>query len=150
LILPFFATFELYPEYGSMLLRWREIGSDKVFDASHASDGMLRAMALVALLQQPDRDLPNVLIIDEPELGLHPYAIEVLAGLIYSASRHAQLIVATQSVSLIDRLVPARFSRHTRESGRPGPLTPSRRHLDPRSRIARAGATRKRRRESSV
>ena len=141
-----------------MLLRWREIGSDKVFDASQASDGMLSAIALVALLQQPDRDLPNVLIIDEPELGLHPYAIEVLAGLIYSASRHAQLIVATQSVSLIDRLVPARFSRHTRESGYPepapglnrGPLTLSRRHLDPRLLDACSGATRKRKRESSV
>jgi predicted ATPase len=63
-------------------------------------------MALVALLQQPDRDLPNVLIIDEPELGLHPYAIEVLAGLISSASKHVQVVVATQSVSLIDRFEP--------------------------------------------
>jgi predicted ATPase len=103
LILPFFATFELYPESGSILLRWREIGSDKVFDASLASDGMLRAMALIALLQQPERDLPAVLILDEPELGLHPYAIEVLASMILSASKHVQVIVATQSVSLIDR-----------------------------------------------
>jgi predicted ATPase len=103
LILPFFAAFELYPESGSLLLRWREIGSDQVFNVSQASDGMLRAMALVALLQQPENDLPSMLILDEPELGLHPYAIEVLASLIRSASKHVQVIVATQSVSLIDR-----------------------------------------------
>jgi len=47
-----------------------------------------------------------VLILDEPELGLHPYAIEVLAGLIHSASTHVQVMVATQSVSLIDRFEP--------------------------------------------
>ncbi|MGD0103176.1 MAG: AAA family ATPase [Rhodopila sp.] len=107
LILPFFAAFELYPEFGHILLRWREIGSDQVFNVSQASDGMLRAMALVALLQQPEADLPNMLILDEPELGLHPYAIEVLASLIRSASKHVQVIVATQSVSLIDRFDPS-------------------------------------------
>ena len=67
---------------------------------------MLRAMALIALLQQPERDLPAMQVLDEPELGLHPYAIEVLAGLIRSASKHVQVIVATQSVSLIDRFEP--------------------------------------------
>ena len=106
LILPFFADFEFQPEYGRLLLRWRERGSDQVFSASQAGDGMLRTMALVALLQQPEADLPNVLILDEPELGLHPYAIEVLAALIQSASLHTQVIVATQSVSLIDRFEP--------------------------------------------
>lgn len=106
LILPFFADFEFQPEYGRLLLRWRERGSDQVFNASQAGDGMLRAMALVALLQQPETDLPDVLILDEPELGLHPYAIEVLAALIQSASLHTQVIVATQSVSLIDRFEP--------------------------------------------
>jgi predicted ATPase len=106
LILPFFATFELQPEYGSLLLRWRELGSDHVFNAAQAADGMLRVMALVALLQQPERDFPAVLIIDEPELGLHPYAIEILAGLLKAAAKHVQVIVATQSVSLIDRFDP--------------------------------------------
>jgi predicted ATPase len=106
LILPFFADFEFQPEYGSLLLRWLEQGTDRVFSASKAADGMLRAMALVALLQQPEEDLPNVLIIDEPELGLHPYAIEVLASLLQSASQHVQVIVATQSVSLLDRFEP--------------------------------------------
>ena len=104
LILPFFASFELYPEFDSVLLRWREIGSDQVFDVSQASDGMLRVLvALVALLEQPELDLPSVLILDEPELGLHPFAIEVLGSLIQSASKHVQVIIATQSVSLIDR-----------------------------------------------
>lgn len=77
-----------------------------VFGASQAADGMVRVMALVALLQQPEKDLPAVLILDEPELGLHPYAIEVIAGLLRSASLHTQVIMATQSVSLIDRFEP--------------------------------------------
>ncbi len=59
LILPFFATFEFQPENGRLLLRWQELGSDSVFNASQAADGMLRAMALVGLLQQPERDLPE-------------------------------------------------------------------------------------------
>ena len=119
LILPFFADYELEPEYGRLLLSWREKGSDRIFNASQAADGMLRAMALVALLQQPEADLPNVLIIDEPELGLHPYAINVIAGLIRSASTQVQVIVATQSVSLIDRFDPENIvvvDRKKRES----------------------------------
>ncbi len=106
LILPFFADFELEPEFGKVLLAWRERGSDRVFTASQAADGMLRILALVTLLQQPEYALPDVLILDEPELGLHPYAIEVLAGLIRAASQHVQVILATQSVSLIDRFTP--------------------------------------------
>jgi predicted ATPase len=106
LILPFFADFELQPEFDHLLLRWRERGSDRVFNVSQAADGMLRIMALVALLRQPEEDLPDVLILDEPELGLHPYAIEVLAAMLRSASQHVQVIVATQSVSLVDRFEP--------------------------------------------
>ena len=106
LILPFFADFELKPAFGKLLLAWRERGSDRIFTASQAADGMLRILALVALFQQPEFDLPDVVILDEPELGLHPYAIEVLAGLIRAASQHSQVILATQSVSLIDRFTP--------------------------------------------
>jgi predicted ATPase len=106
LVLPFFADFELEPEYDRLLLRWRERGSDQIFSAAQAADGMLRIIALIALLQQPERDLPGVLILDEPELGLHPYAIEVLYALLQSASKNVQVIVATQSVSLIDRCEP--------------------------------------------
>jgi predicted ATPase len=106
LILPFFADFEFEVEYGKILLRWREKESDRIFNSGQAADGMLRIFALVALLEQPERDLPDVLILDEPELGLHPYAIEVLAGMIRTASQHVQVMLATQSVSLIDRFDP--------------------------------------------
>jgi predicted ATPase len=106
LILPFFADFELEPEFDRVLLQWRERGTDRIFDAGQAADGMLRILALVALLQQPEFDLPDVLILDEPELGLHPYAIEIIAALIRSASEKVQVILATQSVSLIDRFNP--------------------------------------------
>ena len=106
ILLPFFQDYELEPEYGRLLLSWREKGSDRVFTAPQAGDGMLRLMALVAMLQQPEADLPNVLILDEPELGLHPYAINVISGLIKSISEQVQVIVATQSVSFIDRFEP--------------------------------------------
>lgn len=106
LILPFFADFELQPQFDRLLLSWRERNSDQIFTANQAADGMLRILALVTLLQQPEFDLPDVVILDEPELGLHPYAIEVLAGLIRAASKTAQVILATQSVSLIDRFAP--------------------------------------------
>jgi predicted ATPase len=106
LMLPFFADFELQPEHDRLLLRWRERGSDIMFSAAQAADGMLRAMALTALLLQPEKDLPNVLILDEPELGLHPYAINIIAGLIRGAATHVQVVLATQSVSLIDHFSP--------------------------------------------
>ncbi|MCP3957867.1 MAG: AAA family ATPase [bacterium] len=106
LTLPFFADFELEPEHGRLLLRWREHGSDVVFSAAQAADGMLRTMALVALLLQPERDLPDVLILDEPELGLHPYAINIVAGLLRAAAEHSQVILATQSVALLDQFEP--------------------------------------------
>ena len=107
LILPFFSDFELEPENGYLMLGWRERDSDQVFAASQASDGMLRIIALVMLLLQPEDDLPDVLILDEPELGLHPYAINVVGGLIRAASTKAQVIVATQSTAFVDCFEPA-------------------------------------------
>ena len=107
LILPFFSDFELVADNGHILLAWRERSSDQVFDVSQASDGMLRVIALVTLLLQPEEDLPDVLILDEPELGLHPYAITVIGGLIASVSMETQVIVATQSMALIDCFEPA-------------------------------------------
>lgn len=106
LILPFFSDFELVPEYGHLLLAWHERGSDRVFDASQASDGMLRIMALVTLLLQPEEGLPDVLILDEPELGLHPHAINVIGGLMRAVSTKVQVIAATQSTAFVDRFEP--------------------------------------------
>lgn len=106
LIIPFFADFDLEPEYNRILLRWRERNSDLVFNVSQAADGMLRVFTLVSLLLQPESDLPDLLILDEPELGLHPYAINIIAGLIKSVSTKVQVILATQSVSFVDCFEP--------------------------------------------
>ena len=102
LFLPFFSDFVLKTEYDSMLLSWRERNSDQIFNVSQASDGMLRAIALVTLLLQPEETLPDILILDEPELGLHPYAINVIGGLIRAVSEKVQVIIATQSTALVD------------------------------------------------
>ena len=107
LILPFFSDFELEPDGDSILLGWRELGSDEVFGASQASDGMLRIIALVTLLLQPRQYLPDVLILDEPELGLHPYAMNVIGGLLGAVSTKIQVIVATQSPPLVDCFEPS-------------------------------------------
>jgi predicted ATPase len=102
LVLPFFDDFELYEEFGQILLRWKEKGTNKLFNAGQASDGMLRTIALISLLAQNPKDLPAVLFLDEPELGLHPSAIDAIAGLIKAASLHCQVFVATQSISLVN------------------------------------------------
>lgn len=105
-IAPFFANFILEPDYNSVLLQWRERDTDLVFSSYQASDGTLRTMALISLLLQPKANLPDVLILDEPELGLHPYAINIIGGLIESISLHSQVILATQSTLLIDCFEP--------------------------------------------
>ncbi|MDE2732379.1 MAG: AAA family ATPase [Bacteroidota bacterium] len=107
LILPFFSDFELEPNHGNLMLAWYERNSDQLFTASQASDGMLRVIALITLLLQPERDLPTVMMLDEPELGLHPYAINVIGGLIRAASKSTQVLVATQSTTLVDCFGPS-------------------------------------------
>ncbi|WP_224364954.1 AAA family ATPase [Hyalangium versicolor] len=105
LVMPSFDDFLLRPsplEPHSIALEWREQGSDYPFLAHHLSDGSLRFICLATLLLQPT--LPSTVLIDEPELGLHPYAIQMLASLLRSASTRTQLIIATQSVLLIDQL----------------------------------------------
>jgi predicted ATPase len=119
LIVPFFRDFVFDPEFDFLQLKWTEKKSDVVFDAAQASDGMLRAMALVALLGMPSFDLPAALILDEPELGLHPYAITVIAGMLKNVSRTRQVIVSTQSATLVDEFGPDDVivvDRHERES----------------------------------
>lgn len=105
LVAPFFGDFVLQPLEGNgdyMLLEWQEPGSDAYFNASDLSDGTLRFMCLATLLLQPN--LPNAIIIDEPELGLHPAAISQIAALMHSAAQETQLVISTQSVTLIDQL----------------------------------------------
>ncbi|NTW44738.1 MAG: AAA family ATPase [Anaerolineaceae bacterium] len=118
-IAPFFADFVLEPIGNSVLLQWREKNTDIIFGPHQASDGTLRVMALVSLLLQPEQDLPLVVVLDEPELGLHPYAINILAGLLQSISTHTQIILATQSMTLIDYFEPNQIivvDRPNRES----------------------------------
>ena len=105
-IAPFFTDFVLAPMGNTVLLQWREKGTDLIFSPHQASDGTLRAMALVTLLLQPPDSLPDVLILDEPELGLHPYAINIIGSLINSVSNRCQVILATQSPLLVDCFEP--------------------------------------------
>jgi len=103
LIAPYFDRFVLEPDALNeerIRLEWMEVGSDKMFNANHLSDGTLRMICLTTLLLQPNP--PDTIIIDEPELGLHPYAITVLASLMKSFATTKQLIVSTQSVTLIN------------------------------------------------
>lgn len=102
-IAPFFDDFRLAPSKlneNKIRLEWKEKGSDAYFNATSLSDGTLRFMCLAALLLQPD--LPPVILLDEPELGLHPAAVALLAELLESASTKTQVIVATQSVTLVN------------------------------------------------
>lgn len=101
-IVPFFDDFFLTEEYGKVYLRWKEKKSSKIFVATHASDGMLRAMALVTLLSLPQGRLPDVIFIDEPELGLHPSAIGAICSLIHGASEYSQLFIATQNSDMLN------------------------------------------------
>jgi len=108
-VTPFFDDFRLQPlrlKPDDIKLEWRHRSSDQYFDASSLSDGTLRFIALTTLFLQPEVFRPSVILVDEPELGLHPYAIEVLASLIRQASVSTQVIVATQSSLLLDHFAP--------------------------------------------
>ena len=109
LVAPFFDHFLLEPLYlnpEKILLEWKHQGTDTYFSASSLSDGALRFMALATLLLQPSDLRPSVILLDEPELGLHPYAITILASLIKMASLDTQILMATQSSLLLDHFEP--------------------------------------------
>ncbi len=109
LIAPFFDDFALRPNpliENTIRLEWTSKGSDYPFQAYHLSDGMLRFICLATLLLQPTHLMPATILIDEPELGLHPYAITLLAVLLQSASSVRQVVVSTQSVSLVSSFSP--------------------------------------------
>jgi predicted ATPase len=106
-IAPFFDGFQLAPSRlneSRIRFEWREQGSDTYFNAHALSDGTLRFICLATLLLQPD--LPGMVLLDEPELGLHPAAVALLSNLLASAATRTQLLVATQSVTLINQLEP--------------------------------------------
>lgn len=109
LIAPFFDDFDLEPtgpNKQEIILNWRQKGSDQVFGPHQLSDGTLRAMCLVTLLLQPEDELPELVIVDEPELGLHPYALNVIAALFSKASHHAQVLISTQSSTFLNNFDP--------------------------------------------
>jgi len=106
LIAPFFDDFDLVPRRNNVILNWREKGSDQVFGPHQFSDGTLRAICLTTLLLQPENELPKLIIVDEPELGLHPYALNIVAGMFGKASYHTQILISTQSTSFLDNFNP--------------------------------------------
>jgi len=113
-VAPWFRDFDLTPmalDPENILLNWREEqrAADQagmVFGPDQLSDGTLRTMALITLLLQPVADRPRLILVDEPELGLHPFAISAVAGLFKAAACHGQVIVATQSTSFVDQCDP--------------------------------------------
>ncbi len=109
MIAPFFGGFELDPSPDNardIMLNWRHVDSSQIFGPHQLSDGTLRAICLVTLLMQPEEELPSLIIVDEPELGLHPYALNIVASLVNKASHHAQILVSTQSGAFLDSFSP--------------------------------------------
>jgi len=109
LVAPFFEDFRLEPlalNQETIKLEWQHKNIDGYFGASSFSDGTLRFTALATLFLQPVELREAVILVDEPELGLHPFAIGLLASLIRQASVDTQVIVATQSPLLLDYFEP--------------------------------------------
>lgn len=118
MVAPFFGSFVLRPDRlnrEKIKLEWEERDSETYFDAHALSDGSLRFICLATLLLQPE--LPSLLLLDEPELGLHPYAIRILADLLRSAATRSQVIVSTQSVTLVNQFGPEDILVVDREDG---------------------------------
>jgi len=107
LVVPYFKDFVLRPNpfnKSTIMLEWQDKNSDVIFNANDLSDGSLRFICLATLLLQPE--LPPLILLDEPELGLHPSAITLLGSLIRKASKKAQIIISTQSVNLVNEFEP--------------------------------------------
>ena len=118
---PFFDDFALEPlaaNEDKIRLEWKHRGMDGRFNASSLSDGSLRFIALTVLLLQPEDLRPSVILLDEPELGLHPYAVTLLASLVQRASVKTQAILATQSPILLDHFEPEDVLVADRRDGR--------------------------------
>ena len=119
MVMPFFDDFLLdVEEYGpkkKINLSWKQMGSDYPMQPYHFSDGSIRFICLATALLQPDP--PSTIIIDEPELGLHPAAVSILAELIQDTSKRTQIIIATQSPALIDNFSVEDIVVVNREAG---------------------------------
>jgi predicted ATPase len=105
MVAPFFGDFHLRPTLNNketIQLEWTESGQDIPFAASALSDGTLRFICLATLLLQPEEFVPTTILIDEPELGLHPFAIAMLGAMIKATAQKHQLIISTQSVELVN------------------------------------------------
>lgn len=103
MVLPQFFDFVLEPDgNGYLSLNWRQEGAEEVFGPYQFSDGALRFVALTTLLLQPAKTAPMTIILDEPEIGLHPYAVSLLAKEIRMVSKTSQVIVSTQSPLLLN------------------------------------------------
>jgi len=116
---PFLDDFVLEPDRlkpDSIRLAWRHTQSDRYFGPHTLSDGTLRFTCLATLLLQPD--LPTTILMDEPELGLHPQAIGLLAELMKAAATRTQIVVATQSVTLVNHFEPKDIVVVEQQSGR--------------------------------
>lgn len=101
-VVPEFQSFVFEEDYPSVYLRWEHAHFDKPLGAHLTSDGSLRFFCLATLLNMPPERLPDIILLDEPELGLHPVAIEKIAAMIKVLSNYKQVIVATQSPTLVD------------------------------------------------
>jgi predicted ATPase len=112
-VAPFFHDFYLEPqgEKGdeSILLRWTHRDHDAPFSANQLSDGTARFMCMATLFLQPFSSKPSTIVLDEPELGLHPAALDVLAEIIKSVSKKTQVICSTQSVAFANQFSPEDF-----------------------------------------
>lgn len=121
LIAPFFDDFLLESEVAfdngeeKVRLEWRQKGSDFPFQPIHLSDGTMRYICLATALLQPRP--PATIVIDEPELGLHPFAISLLAELIHSAAETTQVIISTQSPTLLGHFEPEEIVVVNRQDG---------------------------------
>ncbi len=108
MVAPFFKDFVHREDPDERIeLEWREVDDpDSVRGPRQLSDGTLRFICLATLLLQPSRLQPDTILVDEPELGLHPYALVILASLLQQASEKKQIIVSTQSVELVNQFAP--------------------------------------------
>jgi predicted ATPase len=120
LIAPFFDDFVLEPKAMGpeelVRLEWRQRGSDYLFEPYHLSDGTIRFICLATAMLQPSP--PATLVLDEPELGLHPAGIALLGSLVRSASTRTQVIISTQSPTLLDEFEPQDVVVVNRREGR--------------------------------